>query len=271
MIAGPGGTVVIDWTIIHHDALGSARGVTTSAGVKAERTIYGPFGNWDETNTWRNTVAASTPESHGYIGERLDADAELQYLNARYYDPKLAMFIQPDWFEVTQPGVGTNRYAYAGGDSVNSSDSTGHRADPGGNFDGGCDNCDTSPDPDIYNNLSYGGEDEDYPSEVSTCDYFCGQSASVDRQNRSEERRRAGEYTNRDRQGGEAGQSAVRRAVYKTEAAVVNTVCSSPGLSGGGGFDGYAGLGGSIGGAASINPRTGQVSVSIDLGAGLVL
>ena len=23
-----------------------------------------------------------------------------------------AMFIQPDWFEVTQPGVGTNRYAY---------------------------------------------------------------------------------------------------------------------------------------------------------------
>ncbi|NBZ90083.1 polymorphic toxin-type HINT domain-containing protein, partial [Stagnihabitans tardus] len=66
------------------------------------------------------------PESHGYIGERLDADAGLQYLNARYYDPKLAMFIQPDWWEVTQPGVGTNRYAYAGGDPVNG-------RDPGGN------------------------------------------------------------------------------------------------------------------------------------------
>ncbi|MCP5355242.1 MAG: hypothetical protein H6903_08585, partial [Rhodobacteraceae bacterium] len=37
----------------------------------------------------------------------------LQYLNARYYDPRLAMFIQPDWWEVTQPGVGTNRYSYS--------------------------------------------------------------------------------------------------------------------------------------------------------------
>jgi hypothetical protein len=36
------------------------------------------------------------------------------------------MFIQPDWFEVTKPGVGTNRYAYAGDDPVNG-------MDPGGN------------------------------------------------------------------------------------------------------------------------------------------
>jgi RHS repeat-associated protein len=87
--------------------------------------------------TWRSAAltdpanvnersAASTPESHGYIGERLDAEAGLQYLNARYYDPRLGMFIQPDWWEVTKPGVGTNRYAYAGGDPVNGSD-------PGGN------------------------------------------------------------------------------------------------------------------------------------------
>jgi len=37
------------------------------------------------------------------------------------------MFIQPDWCEVTQAGVGTNRYAYSGNDPVNLSD-------PGGNF-----------------------------------------------------------------------------------------------------------------------------------------
>ncbi|AXX98385.1 RHS repeat-associated core domain-containing protein [Profundibacter amoris] len=37
----------------------------------------------------------------------------MQYLNARYYDPRLGMFIQPDWFEVTKAGVGTNRYAYS--------------------------------------------------------------------------------------------------------------------------------------------------------------
>lgn len=40
------------------------------------------------------------------------------------------MFVQPDWFEVTRPGVGTNRYVYSANDPVNLSD-------PGGNsYDG---------------------------------------------------------------------------------------------------------------------------------------
>lgn len=37
-----------------------------------------------------------------------------------------AMFIQSDWFDPTQPGVGTNRYAYSGNDPIN-------RYDPLGN------------------------------------------------------------------------------------------------------------------------------------------
>ncbi len=37
-----------------------------------------------------------------------------------------AMFIQPDWFDPTQPGVGANRYSYSGNDPVN-------RYDPNGN------------------------------------------------------------------------------------------------------------------------------------------
>ena len=36
------------------------------------------------------------------------------------------MFIQPDWFEVTEPGVGTNRYSYSANDPIN-------KMDPGGN------------------------------------------------------------------------------------------------------------------------------------------
>ena len=71
---------------------------------------------------------AAVPETKGFIGERFDADAGLQYLNARYYDPKLAMFIQPDWFEVTKAGVGTNRYAYSLNDPVNLRDPGGNRS-----------------------------------------------------------------------------------------------------------------------------------------------
>ena len=38
------------------------------------------------------------------------------------------MFIQPDWFEVTQAGVGTNRYAYSFNDPVNLRDPNGNLA-----------------------------------------------------------------------------------------------------------------------------------------------
>ena len=38
------------------------------------------------------------------------------------------MFLQPDWFEVTKPGVGTNRFAYGLGDPVNLSDPEGNYA-----------------------------------------------------------------------------------------------------------------------------------------------
>ena len=61
-------------------------------------------------------------ETKGFIGERFDDGAGLQYLNARYYDPRLGMFLQPDWWEVTSPGVGTNRYSYSFNDPVNGRD-----------------------------------------------------------------------------------------------------------------------------------------------------
>ena len=49
-----------------------------------------------------------------------------EYLSARYYDPQLGLFTSPDWWDPWQPGVGTNRYAYALGDPVNGSDPNGH-------------------------------------------------------------------------------------------------------------------------------------------------
>ena len=71
--------------------------------------------------------AQSIPEEHSFIGERFDASTGLLFLNARYYDPDLGRFIQPDWWEVRQSGVGTNRYAYSFKDPVNLSDRNGHQ------------------------------------------------------------------------------------------------------------------------------------------------
>jgi RHS repeat-associated protein len=103
--------------------LGSVKMVTNWAGEKVKHSSYEPFG---EANDIIEQLSA-TSETKGFIGERFDADAGLQYLNARYYDPRLGMFIQPDWFDPTQQGVGTNRYSYSFNDPVNLSD-------PNGNF-----------------------------------------------------------------------------------------------------------------------------------------
>ena len=107
---------------LHADQLGSVKMVTDSAGLKASQNSYKPFGEVD--TTVHN--AAVEAETKGFIGERYDSDAGLQYLNARYYDPELGIFVQPDWWEVDQYGVGTNRYAYSAGDPIN-------RVDPYGN------------------------------------------------------------------------------------------------------------------------------------------
>lgn len=50
------------------------------------------FGDQPETTQ----DPAAVIETKGYIGERLDAAVGLEYLNARYYDPRMGMFLQPD-------------------------------------------------------------------------------------------------------------------------------------------------------------------------------
>jgi len=113
-------------SVPHRDGQGSVRGATGPNGQKDEVRIYPPYGPFaPASETWDDPLSPDG-DSHSYIGERFDPEAGLLYLNARYMDPKLAMFTQPDWWEVTQPGVGTNRYAYAGDDPVNGRDPSGH-------------------------------------------------------------------------------------------------------------------------------------------------
>ncbi|CAN7654582.1 SpvB/TcaC N-terminal domain-containing protein [Pararhizobium sp. LjRoot235] len=106
-----------DTFFLHRDHLSSVRAVTDKNGAIIETNSYVTFGE--------SANKAMTTQKN-YIGDRFDAETGLLYLNARYMDPKFGRFIQPDGWDPTMEGVGTNRYAYAGNDPVNRSDPNGH-------------------------------------------------------------------------------------------------------------------------------------------------
>jgi RHS repeat-associated protein len=111
---------VLNW--LHRDHLSSVRRITDSTGAITRSSVYKPYGTQVET-----VVAALSPaEPKGWIGERTDPETGLTYLHARYYDAALGRFLSPDWWDVSDPSVGTDRYGYSLGDPVNKSDPNGH-------------------------------------------------------------------------------------------------------------------------------------------------
>ena len=76
----------------YRDQLDSLQLIADATGGEDLERVYQPFGV--ETEYVVDPVAL--PEDFGFIGERQDKAAGLHYLNARYYDPELSMFIQPD-------------------------------------------------------------------------------------------------------------------------------------------------------------------------------
>jgi RHS repeat-associated protein len=111
---------------LHRDHLASVRLVTDGAGARVQRSHYRPYGDRSGGLTVSELGGPAAPESKGYIGERDDQDSGLVYLHARHFDPQLGRFVQPDWWDPTLEGVGTNRYAYALNDPINLSDPNGH-------------------------------------------------------------------------------------------------------------------------------------------------
>ena len=125
VIVGSGGSAATTWLTRDHSQ--SIRLRTDLSGALAEASQYLAYG-----------APASLPAppppalstSKRYIGEHYDADTGLLYLNARYMDPVLGRFLSPDWWDPTEPPVGTNRYAYALNDPINQSDPNGHVTGP---------------------------------------------------------------------------------------------------------------------------------------------
>jgi RHS repeat-associated protein len=101
-----------------HGHLGTSTGAVDADGNLVEQVDADAFGNFDQT--------ASLRLAHLYAGEYWDQDAQLLYLRARWYDPRIGRFISADPIEGKQKDPRSlNRYAYANGDPVHYTDPTG--------------------------------------------------------------------------------------------------------------------------------------------------
>lgn len=107
----------------HGDHLGSSNIMTDRAGVLVEHYEYTAFG--DVRGCSANPSAFQV--SNRYTGQVLDSETGLYYYNARYYDPGLGRFIQPDTL-VPDPGDSQqfNRYTYTGNNPLKYTDPSGH-------------------------------------------------------------------------------------------------------------------------------------------------
>ncbi|MER7777800.1 RHS repeat-associated core domain-containing protein [Streptomyces sp. NPDC096191] len=93
------------------DVQGSVIGLVDSAGKRTATYSYGPYGEARTTS--------GTDQPYRYTGTYLDPSG-LYKMGARYYDPQLGRFTQPD-----PSGKESNLYAYAAGDPVNRIDPSG--------------------------------------------------------------------------------------------------------------------------------------------------
>lgn len=150
----------------HRDHLASVRVTSSPAGAVAKRQAFRPLGESAQ-------VTGSAPqdgETIGFIGERAAPEAGLVFLNARWLEPRLGIFLSPDWWDPNPPGVGPNRYLYAEGDPVNKSDRNGHSVDPTGGLDRGS-AAEAASSVELNNRESADRRLADFPAflEFTTC------------------------------------------------------------------------------------------------------
>jgi len=102
----------------HNDHLGSNSVLTDQSGAVVEKTTYQPYGE---------VKSGGTKSKFGYTGQEKDSETGLNYYDARYYDPHLQRFVQPDTMlpDVYDPQQ-LNRYSYARNNPLTYNDPTGH-------------------------------------------------------------------------------------------------------------------------------------------------
>lgn len=107
-------------TYIHTDALGSPVAETDAAGSVIRRTTYEPYGA---------VVGGSVADGPGYAGHVSDASTGLSYMQQRYMDPILGVFLSVDPVSPQSDSVGAfGRYRYANSNPYRYFDPDGRRA-----------------------------------------------------------------------------------------------------------------------------------------------
>lgn len=90
---------------IHTDVLGSVVAMTDESANVVERREYEPYGA---------QLTPTASDGPGYTGHVQDALTGLTYMQQRYYDPILGMFLSTDPVSVRVHGsINFNRYSYA--------------------------------------------------------------------------------------------------------------------------------------------------------------
>ncbi|HBO34960.1 MAG TPA: hypothetical protein DD636_09580 [Anaerolineaceae bacterium] len=105
-------------TYLYGDHLGSTHVTADKEGAMTSQALYQP---WGET---RYQTGAS-PTDYGYTGQMQEGD--LYYYGARWYDPLLGRFIQPDTIVPSAQGTQAfDRYAYVNNNPLKYTDPSGH-------------------------------------------------------------------------------------------------------------------------------------------------
>ena len=109
-------------TYIHTDALGSVVAESDANGNVIKRYDYEPYGA---------VVGGEVPDGPGYTGHVSDSATGLSYMQQRYMDPQLGVFLSVDPVTAYDQPVGQfNRYRYANGNPYKFIDPDGRQSLP---------------------------------------------------------------------------------------------------------------------------------------------
>jgi RHS repeat-associated protein len=109
-------------TFLHPDRLGSSLVVSNNTGTaSAKRVVYRPFGTLVQ-----NSGGTSTVPERGFTGQRFEPSIGVYDYNARWYDPAIARFVQPD--PILQGALNPQQFnplSYLNNDPPNLTDTSG--------------------------------------------------------------------------------------------------------------------------------------------------